>query len=396
MNVPNQRINHLVQHFLCATALCGMLSGCARLCPDAPSQALPPPALERTLQTVRAKHAPDSHLDIFEVGVTRERGSLVITGEVTSAAAKADLLAAARAAGFDPSDRIQVLPEAALASTPWGLVCLSVANGREQPQNQAEMGTQVLMGNPVRVWKRSHIWYLVQTADRYMAWMEEGSFQLCMAADVDAWNQSPLLIVTAFEDRVLEEPQADAQPVTDVVMGGLVKKTGERGDWFKVALPDQRTGYLSKRSAADYSEWKRSRHATPDNIERTARSLLGRPYLWGANSPKGLDCSGLTKFVYFLNGIDLARNASHQANQGIEVPLDADLSKLKKGDLLFFGSRRSTTHPGRVTHAGIYLGDKLFIHSSERVRINSLDPNSPLRDEHRIRSLIGARRVLPE
>ena len=138
------------------------------------------------------------------------------------------------------------------------------------------------------------------------------------------------------------------------------------------------------------------RHATPENIERTARALLGRPYLWGANSPKGLDCSGLTKFVFFLNGIDLARNASHQANQGVEVPLDANLSKLKKGDLLFFGSRPSTSHRGRVTHAGIYLGDKLFIHSSERVRINSLDPRSPLRDEHRIRSLIGARRVLPE
>jgi len=42
----------------------------------------------------------------------------------------------------------------------------------------------------------------------------------------------------------------------------------------------------------------------------------------------------------------------------------------------------------------IYLGDKLFIHSSERVQINSLDPNSPIRDELRIRTLLGARRIL--
>jgi len=47
-----------------------------------------------------------------------------------------------------------------------------------------------------------------------------------------------------------------------------------------------------------------------------------------------------------------------------------------------------------VTHAGIYLGDKLFIHSSQRVRISSLDPQSPIRDEFRIRSLLRARRIL--
>jgi len=44
---------------------------------------------------------------------------------------------------------------------------------------------------------------------------------------------------------------------------------------------------------------------------------------------------------------------------------------------------------------GLYLGDKLFIHSSERVRISSLDPASPIRDEFRIRTLLYARRVLP-
>ena len=51
--------------------------------------------------------------------------------------------------------------------------------------------------------------------------------------------------------------------------------------------------------------------------------------------------------------------------------------------------------PERVFHVGIYLGDKLFIHSSEWVHISSLDPNSPIRDENRIRTLLRARRVLP-
>jgi hypothetical protein len=50
----------------------------------------------------------------------------------------------------------------------------------------------------------------------------------------------------------------------------------------------------------------------------------------------------------------------------------------------------------RVVHVGLYLGDKPFIHSSEMVHISSLDPASPIRDENRIRTLLHARRILPE
>ena len=95
------------------------------------------------------------------------------------------------------------------------------------------------------------------------------------------------------------------------------------------------------------------------------------------------------------NGIALQRDSSKQAGQGAPVPLDADLSQLKKGDLLFFGRRPRRGGPERVVHVGIYLGDKLFIHSSEWVHISSLDPNSPIRDENRIQTLLRARRLLP-
>src|SRR5205807_2838319 len=208
----------------------------------------------------------------------------------------------------------------------------------EQPEHKAEMATQVLMGNTVRVLKGSRIWYYVETGDGYRAWLEKGTFVRCTHEQVEAWNRSPLLIVTAFEERILEQPNPGAQPVSDVVVGDLLRKTGEESDWFKVELPDGRAGWLLKEAAEDYAAWKKSRQPTPENVERAARLFLGRPYLWGGNSPKGLDCSGLTKMVFFMNGIDLRRNASDQAGQGGEVPLDRNLSRLKKGDLLFFGA----------------------------------------------------------
>jgi cell wall-associated NlpC family hydrolase len=99
--------------------------------------------------------------------------------------------------------------------------------------------------------------------------------------------------------------------------------------------------------------------------------------------------------VYYLNGIELDRNAAQQARQGVEVPLDDGLKNLKKGDLLFFGRPDRGTGEERITHVGIYLQDKLFIQASVMVHVSSLDPASPLADRRRIRSLFQARRILP-
>ena len=353
----------------------------------------------RAIQGVREQFAPSSRLAICNIGVEHLGHVLVLTGEVDRAEARVEAVRAVEGTGARVSDRIKVLPDETLGDQLWGIGCLSVASGREQPEHKAEMGTQVLMGEVVRVWKRStnavFAWYLTQSGDGYLSWLQKGTFARCTREQVEAWNRAPLLVVTAFEDRILERPEAEAQPVSDVVLCDLVRKAGEEGDWYKVELPDERAGFLPKTAAQDYGAWKQARQPTAENIERTARKFIGRPYLWGGNSPKGFDCSGFTKTVFFLNGVDLMRDSSQQARQGVAVPLDGDLSQLRKGDLLFFGRRSLRGGPDRVVHVGLYLGDKLFIHSSERVRISSLDPQSPIRDDNRIRTLLRARRMLP-
>jgi gamma-D-glutamyl-L-lysine dipeptidyl-peptidase len=357
-------------------------------------------ALPHAIQEVKQKYAPDSRQAIFNVGVQHLGRELILTGEVDRAEARLQVVQAVQRTGARVADRIKVLPEERLGDQVWGIGCTSIANGRLQPEHKAELGTQVLMGEVVRVFKRStnavFAWYLTQSPSGYVSWLQKGTFVRCTREQADAWNRSPLLILTSMEDSILERPEPDAQPVSDVVLCDLVRKTGEEADWYHVELPDQRTGYLPKKSAQDYAAWKQARRPTAENIERTARRFMGRPYFWGARSPKGVDCSGFTGLVFYLNGIDLLRDSSQQVKQGTEVPLTDDLSQLKKGDLLFFGPRARRGKPERVVHAGIYLGDKLFIHSSERVHLSSLDPQSPLRDEHRIRTLLHARRVLPE
>ena len=89
-----------------------------------------------------------------------------------------------------------------------------------------------------------------------------------------------------------------------------------------------------------------------------AASLIGRPYVWGAEGPRSFDCSGLTQYVYERFGIDLPRRAIDQSQFGRSTG-----RRLLRGDLLFF-----STDPGGslVTHVALYEGNDMLIEASKR------------------------------
>ena len=68
-------------------------------------------------------------------------------------------------------------------------------------------------------------------------------------------------------------------------------------------MPDGREGYLPANEAVNLDNWLDSTDPVPENLRKTAESLMGIPYWWGGASVKGCDCSGFVKTVYFLNGI---------------------------------------------------------------------------------------------
>ncbi|WP_151484311.1 C40 family peptidase [Streptomyces albicerus] len=82
-----------------------------------------------------------------------------------------------------------------------------------------------------------------------------------------------------------------------------------------------------------------------------ARSVVGRPYIWGANGPAGFDCSGLTQWSYAQAGIGLPRTSQGQAQAGEQVPL----SQAQPGDLV--------TYRDDASHVGMYVGNGQVIHA---------------------------------
>ena len=118
-----------------------------------------------------------------------------------------------------------------------------------------------------------------------------------------------------------------------------------------------------------------------DAIISTARNFMGVPYVFGGTTPKGFDCSGLLQYVFKMNGVSIPRLADEQYKLG----KSAKISQLTAGDLVFF-----TTYTSGVSHCGIYVGDRKFLHasSSKGVKIDSLD------DDYWKKRFVGAKKVV--
>jgi cell wall-associated NlpC family hydrolase len=109
--------------------------------------------------------------------------------------------------------------------------------------------------------------------------------------------------------------------------------------------------------------------ATPSFGEAAASVALqqiGVPYRYGGTTTSGFDCSGLVQYSYLRAGKRLPRTTSglwlHTA------PISRD--QLRVGDLLFFRIE------GKMSHVGLYVGSRRFVHapsSGRTVTVASLD-----------------------
>ena len=66
-----------------------------------------------------------------------------------------------------------------------------------------------------------------------------------------------------------------------------------------------------------------------------AERFLGAPYLWGGKTALGLDCSGLVQVALTACGISCPRDSDMQ-EQALGTAVAADLSTLRRGDLIFW------------------------------------------------------------
>lgn len=243
---------------------------------------------------------------------------------------------------------------------------LSVACLRENPGHAQELGSQVLMGVPVIILGRDGDWLKVKTIDGYTGYIIHHSLKQLSAEDYRNWKKSERAVFTALTEGKILSDSINGSAVSDIVPGSIVQLQKKGLRFAKVKLPDGRTGFLSVEDLTPLQEWM-SQPFDESIIERYARASMGSPYLWGGNSSKGMDCSGLTYAGLWLNGRVVPRNASAQAKIGQPVSNSKDL---QNGDLVFFASPT-----GRINHVGCYIGNNRYVESSGRVRLTERNPS---------------------
>jgi uncharacterized protein YgiM (DUF1202 family) len=351
--------------------------------------------IKHVLQSVQHRYAPDLQLAVFNISYKQVGTGIVVVGEVDNPDAKSAVIQAIRKIVTGKViDSIRVLPESAFGRNTMGIVIHSVANLYRKPGKQEELLTQALMGTVVKLLKRENRFIFVQTPDHYLGWLDTSSVFVTNQAGIDAWHAASKVIVTKFIGAVYTRSDTSSAIVSEIVDGCILKNTGKKNGWITVELANGKNGFVQDTLVQDIDQWNKSRVLTGENLEKTARSFLGIRYLWGGMSVKGMDCSGFVKTVYHLNGVELNRDARQQAQQGTPIDPGENFQNLKKGDLLFFGRKATAKQRKRITHVALYLENRLYIHSSKRVRFSSFNISSDYYEEPLLKRFVCARRIL--
>lgn len=224
----------------------------------------------------------------------------------------------------------------------------SVVSMHCEPNSMSEVISQAIYATPVNILQESGKWIKIQTPDQYQGWVKSKAI---FYSDHSYPKTKNIARVNGLWTHVFHVNDTTPYPPLMTIPYGtkievISPKEQFHHRWIRVRL------LCGRECWAQSADLDLTNHILSlDEMIEESQKLLGIPYYWGGNSSFGYDCSGFIQTLFLQMGIQLPRDAYLQARY------TADVSHLKKGDLVFFDLKE------HVTHVGLYIGENVFIHS---------------------------------
>lgn len=326
----------------------------------------------------RARSSIDRRYHAVEVSFQVEGGTPALMGVVTSTRLLELLREALSRERIDAECKVEVRTGEEGGPGMW-TGNAAVVGLHERPDYRSALLTQIVLGEKLHTIARSERWHLVRAPDGYLGWTHESG----LTAGARRESEREAVVVGALSALVRRRPSVESEPLREVLYDSHLIFLSSEDGWTEVCLPDGEKGWVPDDALRPVTGDGTTR--TPEKIVQEAKRMLGVPYLWGGNSTKGFDCSGLIQRVFHYCGVSMPRDADLQRNAAAHLPEE---SVPAPGDLLFFGA-------DSVDHVALSLGDSAFLHTSGWVRIESLDPASAFCRADLAARYRGAGRVPP-
>lgn len=330
-----------------------------RLASQPTSELASEPALEPTALSTR-------DIDLVDVSLNRSQSELTLSARAESAEGR---LEAAMDAATEP-----VLIEVDYQV----YISADVLNVRTDATTVGEIVAKITRGDRVQVIGELGDWLQIEADDQVGFIKQEFTSTDMVFRPVDE-----TLYVKGTSLNVRATYGTEGELVAKLETGDKVHRTGIGDEWSRIELADGQTGYvastyLTKKSPAaaakatasssDVSEDQAAGGNAPANgagnsIVDLAYQAIGTPYVYGSESLKGMDCSGLVNWAYNQVGISVPRSSASFASAGEGVSLD----NAEPGDVLCIDARPRDGR-SRITHVAIYIGNGQVIHASTSQR----------------------------
>lgn len=308
----------------------------------------------------------------------RVEGETVIVGGATNMAILRDTLAdALQAVGVrQVRNEMKLLPEdGRLDGKRFGVCVAPTALTFEAPSESGPLQTQLLYGELLFLLDHDAArgYYLLHAADGYWGWVRASCVRPISEEEFKQY-------ATAMPAVLLKDVEIGEHRIT---RGSTLSMARKSESSVLLMHPGGGTFELP---AADV----RIVDGASEAAQRVTRALefLHTPYVFGAVSSLGLDCSGLVRNVHVQAGVVPPRDAAQQFLNGRLVATRWHADEIQPGDVLFFINRS-----GKIYHTGIAMNSTHFVHSAPpEVQINSLKEGDRLYSEQRAESFLGAKR----